>query len=343
MALSATGGSDTLHRVGRKGFFAARLAVMQPGTLAPVDLYIRVKNPPRFVLYKSAGATLTDEVRHRLIDNNVHELYIQKADEEAYGQYVERNISTIIRDDLLPLEDACTLVYDNSRRVMAQVFESPQSTRNLRRVRMMSEAMVLGVLRDSDAIWHMTSLASRHYRTYTHSVNVALYMVAAANEVLGIDDARTLTDISYGSVLHDIGKTEIPTRILDRPGALSDEEFEIVRHHPVAGLRIVSRYGGVPRTAASIIRSHHENVGGTGYPEALEWESIPPVARLARIVDAFEAMTTDRPHARARTPYAALHEMASLGRVFDVALLRCFIVFLGPRPPKTDQSPPPQA
>jgi len=219
---------------------------------------------------------------------------------------------------------------------MRQTFASPRSGRNLHRVQRMVEPMVMTILRNPNTLWHMTALTAHDYETYAHSVNVAMFLIGAAHEVLGIQSRKQLHKVAYGAVLHDIGKTELPPYLLHKPGQLTDEEFGLIRSHPLLGLEIVGRYGKVPTPASFIIRSHHENVAGHGYPDGLAGNAIPTVARLARIVDAFDAMTTHRPYARASTAFDALNTMAKMDGHFDVPMLRCFVQFLGPHRPSSE-------
>ncbi len=309
------------------------LAVLRPGTLAPVDIYVRTGGRAGYVLYKRAGAELTEQIRKRLLDNGVHQLFIRKSDREHYDDYIEQNLSAIIRDDLMPLEEACTLVHESTCRIMRDIFENPRDGKNLRRAHTVSEAMVRAVLKSPDALWHLTALASHNYAAHVHSVNVALFLTAAARELLGEKHLRQLKRIALGGLLHDVGKSQIPNDILDKPSELTYQEFQLVRQHPTIGLELVNAVTRVSSTTATIIRSHHENVAGDGYPDGLTWENIPPIARLARIVDAFDAMTSDRSYGRARAPFRVLKEMLDTDGEFDIALLRCFVGFLGPRKP----------
>ena len=89
-----------------RGFFPVPLAVMQAGTLAPVNIYTWTRKAGRFVLYKRAETPFREDTRQRLISNGVHVLYLRKTDEETYHRYVEENIAAIVRDELLPLPKA---------------------------------------------------------------------------------------------------------------------------------------------------------------------------------------------------------------------------------------------
>ncbi|MFO7956792.1 MAG: HD domain-containing phosphohydrolase [Candidatus Brocadiia bacterium] len=307
------------------------LGVMQPGTLAPVDLFIHVGPPAGYLLYKKARDELREDIRQRLVAHGVDNLYLRSSDEDTFHEYVEEHISTIIRDDLVPEEDACKLVYQASSRVMEDTFNEPRAGRNLRRAHRMVEATVQSIMKDPDGLWHMTSIASHDYYTYTHCVHVAMFLVAASYDVLGIRDAKLLRLIGSGGILHDIGKSEIPGEILNKPGKLTEDEFRKVKEHPVLGLNLVRDDRRLEAAAGRIIGGHHEHYDGGGYPAGLSGERIDRIVRLSTIVDVYDALTTNRCYAGARSAYKALdlmfHEMED---AFDINILEAFVQFLGP-------------
>jgi len=313
-------------------FFALNLAIMQPGTIAPVNLYIKVGKPPRFTLYKRANAELTEQVRDRLMAHGLTDLYVRNEDERAYWQYVEQNITTLIKDDLLPHDEVCELVYRSSSRVMVSVFNDPRSGTNMRRAQDVVEATVLSILKDPDALWHMSDVAARDYQTYTHSVNVCMFLVAAATHVLDIRDAAMLRRIGIGAMFHDIGMSQIPDETTSKPPArLSREEMNALRRHPVIGYEMARSYGKLSESAGAIIRSHHEHLDGTGYPDGLSGHEISKLVRLMTIVNTYDTLTTGRPHTPAKTPFQALETMVKgMPGQLDAELLKAFVQFLGP-------------
>lgn len=108
-----------------------------------------------------------------------------------------------------------------------------------------------------------------------------------------------MTALAYGGVLHDIGKIGIPNEILNKPGQLSKDEWEVMQQHPIMGynigLPLEKNLGG----ALQVIRSHHEKMDGSGYPDGLKGDEIPLEARIVGVVDIFDALTTDRPYRKA--------------------------------------------
>lgn len=112
--------------------------------------------------------------------------------------------------------------------------------------------------------------------------------------------AREAVTISHAGLLHDLGKIAVPERILRKPGPLTDEEWTLMRRHPLTGAQIVAplEFFG---DGALIVRHHHERQDGSGYPDGLAGEAIPVGARIVAIADVYDALTSDRPYRRACT------------------------------------------
>ncbi len=146
--------------------------------------------------------------------------------------------------------------------------------------------------------------------------------------------ADLIEQIRIGSTLHDIGKIAIPDAILHKPGKLTDEEWEILKTHPAEGWEVL-REQEVLAQAADIVRSHHENYDGTGYPDGLERRAIPVGGRITRVVDSYDCMTNVRDYrAWVRQPFEALSEVHSLaGTWYDPGVVEAFTQVLLEREP----------
>ena len=136
--------------------------------------------------------------------------------------------------------------------------------------------------------------------------------------------ARELDDLSLLAALHDIGKVGIPDSILNKPGELTEDEWEIMKTHVEIGHRIASSSADLAHIAEAIL-SHHERWDGEGYPRGLKGDEIPLIAKILAVVDAYDAITNDRPHSIARSSGAALDElMRCAGTHFDPQLVEVF-------------------
>jgi putative two-component system response regulator len=140
---------------------------------------------------------------------------------------------------------------------------------------------------------------------------------------LGLSPGET-EQISFFSMMHDVGKIHIPDRILLKPGPLTDEEFEIMKKHTLIGEKMLGKRSFY-RTAREIARSHHEHWDGTGYPDKLKGEAIPMSARIVEIADVFDALTHDRHYKKAWPAATAINDMKLLsGRQFYPEALDVF-------------------
>lgn len=145
--------------------------------------------------------------------------------------------------------------------------------------------------------------------TYTgsHSRDVVTLVLDVADRIKL--DARERRDAEFAALLHDIGKIKVPGEIINKPGKLTDEEWELMKTHTIEGERLLSQVGGILGNVGRIVRSCHEDWDGTGYPDGLVAEEIPLVARIVRACDAFSAMTTDRSYRKARPAEEAVAEL----------------------------------
>ena len=141
--------------------------------------------------------------------------------------------------------------------------------------------------------------------------------------------AEQLVTLSYAAYLHDVGKVKVPDEILNKPGPLTDEEWVEMRKHPDYGAQILEDKEFL-RDAARIVRAHHERYDGSGYPRGLCGDDIPIEARIIAVVDAYDAMVSDRPYRKALSKETALGELQkNLGSQFDPQVVRAFLLVIG--------------
>ena len=172
----------------------------------------------------------------------------------------------------------------------------------------------------------MTLINVRDRYTYGHSERVAYYIKEFAS-YLGMEE-ELIRLLEYGSFLHDIGKLETPREILNKKGALTAEEWAVLRRHPQWGAEML-RPIGLLEPVIPMVLYHHENYDGTGYPEGLQGEDIPYFARILRIVDSFDAMQTFRPYHQPLPREEILLELEKgSGKEYDPQLVGSFMEML---------------
>lgn len=168
--------------------------------------------------------------------------------------------------------------------------------------------------------------------TYDEATGEHCERVARNARALGRELGLSATDLDqlyWAGILHDVGKVRIPTSILQKPGALTDDEYELMKGHPRFGGELLRAISEDFQQVAAGVEAHHERFDGSGYPFGLKGEEIPLFGRILAVVDSFEAMTADRPYRRGMPPATAMSEIiANAGSLYDdqvvVAYARLF-------------------
>ncbi len=169
----------------------------------------------------------------------------------------------------------------------------------------------------------VSALDLREHNTSMHSQRVREYTGLIARR-FGVDE-KNLREIDFGALLHDVGKIAVPDHILLKPGKLTAAEWDEMLKHPEAGYRIVKRIGFL-RDAAEIVYAHQERYDGTGYPRGLKGDEIPLGARLFKVADVYDALTSIRPN---RSPLSYEEAVTTIlkqkGSQFDPAVVDAFL------------------
>ncbi len=312
------------------GYIPVDSSSLKINTKIGCDLYLLISNGPdrRFVLYCKEDAVFDNDKREMLLEKNISRLFVKNDDKQKYYKYLESNFQDFIFDTSLSSDEKTKIVYSAATSLVKDLFDDPRSG-NVERTKTFAYNMVDYILKEGRAANNLLKIAIHEYYTYTHSVNVAAVGTLFAKE-LGFTD-EDLKHFCTGILLHDIGKTRISTDILNKNGKLTKEEFAKVKEHPELGVAILRETGNGFTDEYTITLQHHENCDGTGYPHGLQKNEIHRCGRIARIIDVYDALTTDRPYAKAISPFAALVEMKeNMSNCFDAELFKGFIRFCGP-------------
>lgn len=184
------------------------------------------------------------------------------------------------------------------------------------------------IARNPHALLSMARLKTADDYTYMHSVAVCALMIALARQ-LGLE-APLVRQAGFAGLLHDIGKMALPTAILNKPGQLTPQEFDVVRQHPQLGCELLQASGVDDPVVLDVCLHHHEKTDGTGYPEGLKADGISLFARMGAICDVYDAITSDRPYKRGWDPCEAIHKMAQWSEGhFDTSVFQAFVRSIG--------------
>lgn len=298
-----------------------------PGTQGRFSLYL--KQQGEYVLYAKEGEQLTFKHRKTLRENGVNEVYIKSSQKGRYFEYLEKHLGTLLQDEQVSRHERAAVLYSASVGIIKNTFEEclPPALQEEQFNR------VLSLVRDSvkflsldNALKTMAAFISHDYMTYSHCVQVMVYTTAVLASY-GME-GEPLVQSGLGAILHDLGKTRVPKRILNKPSRLNADEREVINTHPLQGVSLCTH---LPLTgdAMNCILFHHERLDGKGYPGGLKGDALPLNVRAVAIADVYDAMTSDRPYAKGMKPYEALCRIRDeLGRGLDMDVFKRFISIL---------------
>ncbi len=188
--------------------------------------------------------------------------------------------------------------------------------------------LIDGVFRNKDAVAALVRLKDAGDYPYQHGIAMAVWSAILGRQI-GLDRAQ-LVKLVTGCAMADVGMTNLPPAMLARSGPLTEDEMRLLRRHPELGAALVRSNGAADFEVIAVIEAHQERWDGSGYPRGLAGPAIPLVARIAGVVDAYDAMITERPYARARSSFEATQELVDVKDVlFQGALVEQFIQAIG--------------
>jgi len=220
--------------------------------------------------------------------------------------------------------------FESASATLDKVFDSLRTGRNtdINEVRDAINPLIEGVFRNQEAVAALLRLKESGQYRYHHSLSMALWATILGRH-LGLHRDE-LEKLAVGCAMCDVGMTELSPELLDNPSNLTEQQCRIVRAHPIMGAQLVTDSGNVDFEVIAIIESHHERFDGSGYPRGIEGAAIPLLARIAGLVDAYDAMITPRPYASARTSHEAVQELIdSKGSAFQDSLVEQFVQAIG--------------
>lgn len=255
------------------------------------------------------------------------EILIDRKDMKRYRAYLEE-LMKVETPGLPAREIKNRVIKENTKMLIKELLSEPRSGNTVRQCKEAVEEIINAVKDSGGLVSGLLTINKHDYYTYTHSVEVSVLSVGLAS-AMGLDRDRELFSVGIGSLLHDIGKSAVPTEILNKPARLSEEEFSIMKEHVMRGKGLIDLYEDIPRDAVPALLEHHERMSGRGYPLGLKGDAIHVSGRIVAISDVYDAVTTNRAYRAALTPFQALMLMKEEKGNYDKAIFETFVKMLG--------------
>ena len=227
-------------------------------------------------------------------------------------------------------------VMGSARTVVLSVFDQLRDGGGLEAAAIESvvESMVQSVFRNRHAMGWLARMRSKDDYLYTHSLSTSVWALTFGRH-LGLD-REAMKVLGTGAMLLDVGKTRMPAHLLRKPEALTPTEWKLLRLHARYGAQLLRADETLDQRVIEMVESHHERFDGSGYGSGLKGKEIPFLARVAGIVDAYDAMISERAYAKPKTAFQAVRELSSMaGTAFQPELVELFIQAVGVFPTGT--------
>lgn len=284
-----------------------------------------------FVKFASASIPKHQEKIRQLLESRdfVEQFYIHEEDLFKYYDHATETLKKIMSSDTVSLREKTKTMYNVTQEIMKDFFEQSASTKALHSSEKVMEIMEDCMSSHDVSFGAVSQIVNKDYYTYTHSVNVGLYcMTFGVKCEMGRGDIR---DLGLGGMLHDVGKSKVPRDILNKNGKLTDEEFGVIQLHSLWGEEILNDMACYAPNVVNMCAQHHEKFEGGGYHKHLAGEEISFHARVCKIMDVFDALTTRRSYKEALQAFDTLTLMRKkMNGHFDPGLLDKFIRLMGP-------------
>lgn len=312
-------------------FIYIKLSNLFPETSVPCDLFFpSLRNEQEELILEkllARGGIYDTELHNRLLKEDVGGLHIRKENENDLLAYVNANVQKVIHSPFISSKKKTQILYDNAENIVKKVYRERPTRSNIQMGKQFIETFSTHLSTDNVGVEVLLSLFSKDYYTFTHSVQVALLGMSFCR-FLGWSDSEA-ADFGLGALFHDIGKNSIDERILNKTGKLDRDEFELIKRHPLLGYQQLKNSQTMSTAQLAVPLHHHEASDGSGYPHGIKGALIHKYARLARIVDCYDALTSKRAYKEAFSSKRALRLMKDeMGHTFDSELLNRFATFL---------------
>jgi HD-GYP domain-containing protein (c-di-GMP phosphodiesterase class II) len=283
----------------------------------------------------------------KILEHQIRDVYIDTdqgldADDAPTEQFVEEVIQTELYKfepekpkthgtvELAEEVGAAKIILEESKRQTQVLMDAVRlgMKLDLPQVEVVVEKMTESVLRNKDALVSLARIKNKDEYTYLHSLSVSALCISFGHYM--DMEPKEIKALGVGGLLHDIGKVSVPLTLLNKPGALTEAEFEIMKTHVAHGDRILRDTHGIDEFSICVCQHHHERLDGTGYPHGLRGNEISKFGQIAAIVDIYDALSSERCYKYALAPTAALRKLFEWSSFYlNRNLVEQFVLHMG--------------
>lgn len=271
----------------------------------------------------NAGVEIKPQYLIYLQNMGINAIYIE--DKRIEGLEINDVISEETR------RDTRSLVKEIMGDIQNQGVQSKSLAVRDKRIVQTVSKIVEELLNNKNMLVNLMDIRAKGDYLYAHSVNCCVLATLTAIEMkMDMDNLKCL---ATGAMLHDLGMATVPENILEKPGALTHDEYETVKNHTVFGYELFKKSTFYTARAGSILLQHHERYNGQGYPHEKEGGETNILAQIVAVADVYDALTSERPYRKAYPPHQAVEMLQGWGNVyFDLEILRSFLYNIAPYP-----------
>ncbi len=302
--------------------------IIIPGLKIPLSIYTEKDTIVKMIL--EADAIVPEqEIFYQGDDiKKAGHLFVHLDDREKYKNFLKELSSGKIKGSSEKMDRVrAAVIKENSKMVTKDFMENPRSGETVKEAKNVVSEMIDNILNNPSSFYGLMKINTYDYYTYLHSINVCTLSIGLAVS-LGLKKEE-LDPLAIGALMHDMGKSRIPSSIINKPGRLSEEEFTTIKNHVNWGHELLESHKDLPPESFIPLKQHHEKLSGKGYPNGIEGDQLHLFGRIASIVDIYDALTTERSYKKAFKPFEAVSILLKTPEDFDEDIFNNFVTMLG--------------
>jgi len=307
------------------------LEALEPGRPTPADLYLAQfnarSNQVEMNLVCPKGEEFKSHWRDHLLESAQRMVFVPMDQVPRVGSYFRECAGDLLASPEVAPRRKRLMLQEMASLNLRELFAGDLSPKAITQAVGQAEDVLRRLLSDCDLLCNLSQILHSDYNVFTHSVNVSLLAMALGRH-LKLGQAK-VEALGMAGMLHDLGRARLPRELLGKTGHLSPQEWRMMRGHCQLGYQMLGKVPKVSLEVLKMVLHHHENADGSGYPHGLKAQDTPLGARLLRIVDAYDAMTSQRSYRPAKQAFEAASEIIEHSSdVFGEDIVPHFVRFL---------------